>query len=99
LDGVGMTLDKIKIGAREIRVFEVEHLSTDYDTWGDYTARTGVIRIESGIPDDMKEETLVHEVCEAINDIYNLKLSHHRLSVLAVALHQVLKDNPFLIPG
>lgn len=87
--------DNIKIAARDIRVCQVDHLSDDEARWGDYCARTGTIRIEAGIPDDMKEGVFWHEVLEALDDIYDLKLSHHRLSVLAVAFHQVLKDNAF----
>ena len=39
--------DKIKIGARDIRVREVDHLSDDADRWGDYNPRTGTIQLEA----------------------------------------------------
>lgn len=93
------TPDKIKIGARVIQVREVDRLSDDEDRWGDYNPRSGTIRIDAGIPADMKEETLLHEVLEAMNDIYGQHLTEAQVTVTAAVLHAVLKDNSFFAPG
>jgi hypothetical protein len=90
---------KIKIGARDIRVFEVEHLSDDEDRWGDYSARAGAIRIDASIPDDMKEETLLHEVCEVISDIYALGLTEQQVCTISAVLLAIVRDNPGLWRG
>jgi len=91
--------DKIKIGAREIRVLEVEHLSDDEDRWGDYSARTGAIRIDASIPDDMKAETLLHEVCEAVSDIYALGLTENQVCTISAVLLAIARDNPGIWRG
>ena len=88
--------DKIKIGARDIRVREVDHLSDDADRWGDYNPRTGTIQLEAGAPGDMKEETLLHELFESISDIYGLRLKEKQVCVLGAVLHAVIRDNPVL---
>jgi hypothetical protein len=38
-------------------------------------------------------EIFMHEVIEAINDIYNLSVDHDDMMVLGVTLYQVLKEN------
>lgn len=88
--------DKIKIGARDIRVIEVDHLSDDEDRWGEFNPRTGTIRLEAGIPDDMKEEVLLHEVLEAISDIYGVGLKEKQILVISSVLLAIVKDNPKL---
>ena len=43
-----------------------------------------------------QEETLIHEIIEAINSANEIKLEHSQISVLANQLYQVLKDNNLL---
>ena len=89
--------DKIKIGARDIRVREIDHLSDDADRWGDYNPRTGTIRIEADIPDDMKNEMVLHEIVHVISDIYGVRLKEKQICVIGAVLYQILKDNPGLV--
>lgn len=42
---------------------------------------------------DVTQETFIHEVIEAINFEYDLKLPHTSIKTLGVALHQVFKEN------
>lgn len=44
-------------------------------------------------PFDGMEQDLWHEIIEAVNGIYNLKLEHQTISTLGSAIHQVLRDN------
>jgi hypothetical protein len=37
-----------------------------------------------------QQETYIHELIEAINHKYDLKLAHHKIQSLALALHQAL---------
>lgn len=85
--------NQIKIGGFIIQVQEKSNLMTDRMELGNYEPRTQVINIERDSSNQQKEETLVHEILEAVIAIYDLKLEHHALSILATVLHQVFKDN------
>ena len=43
-----------------------------------------------------QEESLIHEIIEAINYNYQLDLSHQNISILGSTIYQVLKDNKLL---
>ena len=43
-----------------------------------------------------QEESLIHEIIEAINRGNDLKMEHPTISTLSYALYQVLKDNNLL---
>ena len=85
--------DKIKIGGFTVSIEESRNLIADRQELGNYTPRTQTIALDSDCTDQQKEETLLHEILEAIVAIYDIKLDHHVLSLLATVLHQVLKDN------
>ena len=53
----------------------------------------GVIRIDDCTTETKREESLLHEVLEAINIHCELGLEHNVIQTLAFQLHQVLKDN------
>lgn len=46
-----------------------------------------------------KQLTLLHEVLEAINFLYEIKLSERDIKTLEATLGQVLKDNPSFTKG
>ena len=85
--------DTIKIGGFTVSVEESRNLIADRNELGNYTPRTQTIVLDADCTDQQKEETLLHEILEAITAIYDIKLDHHILSLLATILHQVLKDN------
>jgi len=41
----------------------------------------------------MRETTLIHEIFEAINFLFEIDLEHNKISTLEAAWYQVLKDN------
>ena len=43
-----------------------------------------------------QEETLIHEIIEAINSANELKMEHNQIAMLSNQLYQVLKDNNLL---
>ena len=62
---------------------------------GEYSPFEQRIKIATGLTKQQRDETLIHEILEAINDIYELGLDHNeQLCKLSVALHQILVDNP-----
>ena len=83
----------IKIGGFHWNVREVENLMIDREHLGEMAPRTQEISIEKGSSEQQKEETLLHEIIEVLNWMYNIKLEHYQIELLGVSLHQVLKDN------
>lgn len=51
------------------------------------------IVIDESLPQDKKEETLLHEIIEALSGYYSLNLDHEVITTLGFGLYQVLKDN------
>lgn len=88
-----MTLpDKVRIGPYDIKVEVVENLAVDREHGGEYSPRELEISLDSSLR-KRHGEILMHEIIEAINDIYNLSIKHEDMMVLGVVLYQVLKEN------
>ena len=83
----------LKIGGFQWNVKEVENLMNDRELLGEMAPREQEIIIEKGSSEQQKEETLLHEIIEVLNWMYNIKLEHYQIELLGVSLHQVLKDN------
>lgn len=86
--------EKIKIGGYIVSVEFVNNLMTDWQHNGEYHPRIQTIKIDKDCSEQQKEETFLHELLEAITSIYDIQLEHRDLSLLAIVLHQVIKDNP-----
>jgi hypothetical protein len=54
------------------------------------------IWLESSLDKQVAEQTLVHEILEAIDSHNDLGLSHQTISTIADNLYQILKNNNFL---
>jgi hypothetical protein len=50
------------------------------------------ITLWDGMSEELLRDVFVHEVVEAINMVYGIELRHDQLSVLSVALRQLLED-------
>lgn len=85
--------DSLKIGGLTIKVEQVNNLASNRDKFGEFSFIEQKITIDGSLPEDKKEETLLHEIIEALNGYYSLNLEHDKISVLGFALHQVLKEN------
>jgi len=84
--------EKVKIGPYDIKVEVVENIAIDREHGGEYFPRTLRISLDSSM-EKRHGEIFMHEVIEAINDIYNLSVDHDDMMVLGVTLYQVLKEN------
>ena len=83
---------KLKIGAHLFRIKLVESKKIDggEDEIMGYCDKVNCeIRIANNLTQTQLEETLLHEVIHAINDV----MSHELIEGLAHSLHQVIKDN------
>lgn len=88
--------DKVRIGPYDIKVEVVENLAVDREHGGEYSPRELKISLDSSLR-KRHGEILIHEIIEAINDIYNLKINHDDMMVLGMALYQLLIDNAIIL--
>lgn len=95
--------EKLKIGGFEWSVQSHEDVSRESDTFGSTHTATQKIFIEPNIPQQKKEQTLLHEILHAVwwqNGIERTtedkKLEERVVHSLSMGLYQVLKDNDFL---
>lgn len=91
---------EIKIAGYKISISESPNLIANESRIGEYSPFEQAIKIATGLTKQQKLETIIHEVLEAINDIYELGLEHdEQLCKLSVAIHQIITDNKDLIKG
>lgn len=74
-------------------VEQKSNLASNRDRFGEFSFIEQKITIDESLPQDKKEETLLHEIIEALNGYYSLNLEHRTISVLGFGLYQVLKEN------
>lgn len=87
--------NKVKIGAFEWKVAKNKNLMHERHERAVTRPKRLLIEIDPGAEEIAQEESLIHEILEAISWQYNIEfVSHKDLSVLATVLHQVIKDNP-----
>ncbi len=84
---------EIKIGGFIIKVKEVKNLSVERESTGEYHPFLQEIWLDDTLTKQQREEVFVHEVLEAVKDIYDIVLAHKELTLIATVLHQILKDN------
>ena len=84
----------IKIGGKKIkvRVSKTKYPSGDVGEWD---GNRYIIKLDNLIdaPIERIEECFLHEIIEAINQMYELKLRHWKINMLSEVLFQILKDN------
>lgn len=89
---------KIKIAGYEVKIVVDKNLVANEARVGEYSPFEQKITIADGLTRQQMIETLIHEVLEAANDIYELDLDHdNQLCKMSVILHQIIVDNPQII--
>jgi hypothetical protein len=78
--------NKVKVGGI---VWKVEMVSELKDINGYLDFATGVIKIDSRMPEDIKKLTLLHEIIHSIN----CQFGEEEIQYISSILYQVLKDN------
>lgn len=84
--------EQIKIGGYIIRVIRKKD-AMEYNL-GEYHHFTQEIWLDEELTEQQTEEIFIHEILEAIKDIYSLDYPHEILNTNGVALHAFIKDNP-----
>lgn len=89
---------EVKIAGYQIPIVFDDKIIANQSHIGVYLPIEQTIRLAAGLTKQQEKETLIHEMLEAINDIYELGLDHdEQLSKLSVIIHQIISDNPKLI--
>jgi Zn-dependent peptidase ImmA (M78 family) len=91
-----MIQSKVKVAGVTYEVKEVEGLARDHDLYGQVTYRNGVIKLDSALQQERKEQVFVHELFHAI--LYEAGYDEHDEKMVrrvANVLYQVLKENQF----
>lgn len=89
---------RIKIGGYIIGVSFSGRLIANESRIGEYSPFEQKIKLAKDLTDQQQKETLIHEILEAINDIYELGLDHdEQLCKLSAIIHQLVVDNPNLL--
>jgi len=81
---------KIKIGGHILTV----RFSEDIGNMGEWHSAKQIIKLYKDNCQSQHEETLLHEIVEAINGLYEFNLPHDKIQILGAVLHQIIKDNP-----
>jgi len=84
----------VKVGAFIIAVNRDPFLMASREAYGEYHPSKLEIVLDTNLNKQKEGETLLHEMLEAIDAIYDIELDHHKLSLMATALHQVVIENP-----
>jgi hypothetical protein len=80
-------MDSINIGGIEIKI-EYRDIIENNNNFGIYNPMNSVITISNNVSRDQQQATLIHEVLEAINHIYDIGLKHHQICLLETGLNQ-----------
>ena len=72
---------------------------TDYPSgkdgiWGSCNHTEMSILVDSRACHTRQFQTMIHEVVEAMNDQYDLRLKHHQVILLETAWTSFIRDNP-----
>lgn len=89
---------KLKIGSQTYKVYYTDiEMKGGNDNLGTTWLKENRIYINNkDCALTQQEETLFHEIMEAINYMYQIKLEHKDISIISEAYYQVLKDNNLL---
>lgn len=86
--------EKVKIGGYVITVLRKDMEEEERGNLGEYHHFTQEIWLDQNLTPQGAEEIFIHEILEAIKDIYLLDYPHEILNINGVALHTIIKDNP-----
>lgn len=85
---------KIKIGGQFYNVVYDAKMVAKHNNKGEMDPVDNEIRVDLNMVKSQQEQTFIHEVIEALNSDYPLKLEHVQIELLDALLYQVIIDNP-----
>ena len=89
---------KLKVAGVTYRVSVVDDPKTidGRFEYGTANHMQGEIVLNTATPQEMQEETLLHEVIHCVNERFGLALEEDQVKALGAGLYQILKDNKLL---
>jgi len=87
---------KVKILGHSYNVF-FDSDRTDRNEYGNCISSELRISIDNNTPKSWQNETLIHEIAEAINAHLDLKLEHSTINRVGSIIHQITESNPELL--
>jgi hypothetical protein len=83
----------LKIEGHLVKVFEIPDLLTNDEKYGYWLYRKLKVGLDKGSDPALKQEKLMHEIIEAINEIRELNLKHSQIQALGASIFQIMRDN------
>lgn len=90
---------KLKLGGLLFSVVEDDPTDWAPNTMGRMHSARAQILLRADLPEDVKMETLLHEIVHAITDMYGLAVANDeaQISVLSQSLFAFMRDNPEVV--
>lgn len=93
-------MNKVKIMATDYKIEEVEQIDKDRRILGEIDYINQTIKLEKGLPNELKKEILLHEILHGILEKLGfdaLNNDEQKVQSIASTLYLVLKDNANLM--
>lgn len=93
-------MNKVKIMATDYKIEEVEQIDKDRRILGEIDYINQTIKLEKGLPNELKKEILLHEILHGILEKLGfdaLNNDEQKVQSIASTLYLVLKDNANLV--
>ena len=89
-----MLPERVKVAGIAYDVIETEHMERDFNNLGQILYNRGIIKVDSDLAQDRKEQVFVHELLHAC--FYEAGIEEQDEDVInrvSIVLYQLLKDN------
>lgn len=82
-----ITIGGVEVPVRQVADEDIRGCLGEYDT------SSGQIRLKKNQSDDLKAQTFMHEIAEAVANNNCLEISHDHLTVLVNGIFAAIRDN------
>jgi hypothetical protein len=96
LMGICNIPETITLAGFRIKTIYNPTLLADRERYGEYCSRTMTITIDSNLSQQRKALTYVHELVEAIQDIYHLDMDENVIQAVGIGIHEIILQNNIL---
>ncbi len=87
---------KLKFLGKSFDIIQDDDVMKDETNMGSSSIIYGKITLTKKMPEDVKDETLLHEILHMIVDSNSIKLEEKDVCVISNCLYAILKDNNML---
>ncbi len=78
----------VRLGPHVLRIKEVP--SDELDGYGEFLPTRLEVRVREDLPPSLQLSTLIHELIEAVNELYGLELDERAINAIGEGLAQAL---------